>query len=712
MQKIQKTMKKHLLILTTFFTLTVAHGQTNVSGGTVSGTWTLAGSPYLIQGSIMVSNDSTLTIQPGVTVNFQGTYKLLVLGRLLAIGTTADTIIFTATNTTAGWRGIRFDNTSATNDTSKIFFCKLQYGMASGASPDNNGGGLYFNNISKAIIANSMITNCVGNDYGGGIYCSNSSPIIKYNTISNNKTLGISTTDHGGGIFITGSITPNVNNNIIANNSASNGGGFYIELGNPNIFNNTITNNSGSFAAGGIMCSSGNPLIFGNTISYNTCPNPNNQPDDGGGGIFCYTGSPVIKNNIISNNNSKNGGGIYNAYGSPVISFNTITDNQSNSGTGGAGILSASNATISYNTISNNASNSANGGGMYCKNNQTIVGNTITNNSASNGGGISFDGGIFSLTNNTIANNSAVKGGALYCENTSTPTFRNCIIYGNTASTSGAQVYLYDEPSDPNFYYCDVQGGTAAFDANGNFYTGTYQNNINANPLFVSPSGGSGTGFNGVTADWSLQSGSTCIDSGDPNGIYPTTDKAGNPRVSGCKIDMGAYEYQTSNSLSLTTSTTNPSTCLDSNGTATANVSGGTLPYTYLWSNGGTTSTITGIPNGSTYTVTITDAIGCFRFTSVFVSCTNGIQQLSSQNEFHIYPNPFSSSTTLQTDKFFKDATLTVYNLQGQTVKQIENLSGQTIIFYRDNLQSGLYFIRITQDNKVFSVDKLVITDN
>ena len=89
-----------------------------------------------------------------------------------------------------------------------------------------------------------------------------------------------------------------------------------------------------------------------------------------------------------------------------------------------------------------------------------------------------------------------------------------------------------------------------------------------------------------------------------------------------------------------------------------------------------------------------------------------GINEITQENLMSIFPNPFSTQTTLQTDKFFKDATLTVYNLYGQTVKQIDNLSGQTIIFHRDNLPSGLYLIRLIQDNKIITADKLVITDN
>lgn len=77
-----------------------------------------------------------------------------------------------------------------------------------------------------------------------------------------------------------------------------------------------------------------------------------------------------------------------------------------------------------------------------------------------------------------------------------------------------------------------------------------------------------------------------------------------------------------------------------------------------------------------------------------------------------IYPNPFSSQVTLQTKNMIKNATLTIYNLQGQAVKQICNLTGQTIIVHRDNLPSGQYFIRLVQDDKVIATDKLIITDN
>jgi hypothetical protein len=94
-----------------------------------------------------------------------------------------------------------------------------------------------------------------------------------------------------------------------------------------------------------------------------------------------------------------------------------------------------------------------------------------------------------------------------------------------------------------------------------------------------------------------------------------------------------------------------------------------------------------------------------------FGNATTGIIENNAKTNFTIFPNPFSSQTVLQTGNLFKDATLTVYNSFGQTVKQIDNLSGLTIIFHRDNLPSGLYFVRLTQANKILTTEKIIITD-
>jgi len=575
-------------------TITIA---TDIPAGYVSGTWTLAGSPYNVQGNIHIPNDSTLIIQPGVIVNFQGAYKLNVNGRILAVGTITDTISFTAANITEGWRGIRFINTSADNDTSKIMFCKFQYGKAMGPSHENDGGALCFNNFSKIIVSHSRISNCTTENEASGIYIYHSNPVITYNTVSFNTDTD---NNRGGGISIIQS-SPIISYNLISNNRARviEGGGINIDSGNPIITYNTISNNSSSYG-GGIKIFGGNAIINNNIISNNIASH--------GGGIYVQGGNPIISNNIISGNVASGGGGGIEAQANISIANNIIINNTASSG--GGIECDASSAVIKFNFICNNAAYSDGGGikNIECSASTDISNNVITNNSAGNGAGVIFCQASPTFTNNIIANNSAsVNGGALSCSEGS-PILRNCIIYGNTAATGGSQVFLYDEASDPNFYYCDVQGGAAAFDLNWNSYTGAYQNNIDTDPLFATPSGGSGTGYNGLTADWSLQYSSPCIDAGDPNGIYPSTDIAGNPRKNVCRIDIGAYEYQTGTpSFVVSLNNLQPILCNGAaTGEITTTVSGGTEPYTYHWSNEQTTPNVSGLVAGN-YTVTVSE---------------------------------------------------------------------------------------------------------
>jgi Right handed beta helix region/Secretion system C-terminal sorting domain len=456
--------------------------QTIVTGGNVSGTWTKAASPYLVQGSIQIPNGSTLTIEAGANIIFQGTYKLLINGRLLAIGTVTDSIIFQANNTTTGWRGIRFENTPLSNDSSILVNCILQNGITVGGSgtADTKGGALYFENFSKARISGCRISDNNSSDLGGAFFCLNSNLIISDNKINNNFG-GTS----GGGIACDGS-SPLVEGNIITNNQSQNGGGLFL-------FNNS------------------SPLISNNTISYNSV-------QGNGGGIRAVSGcAPIIRKNKI----------IYNK---------TTQD----FGSGGGIAVEQSNAVVEYNFICNNYSGSQ-GGGVVAGNG-TISNNVIANNKAKSiAGGIFFSSSPTEVINNTIVKNVSTNGGGIYCFNGASPSIYNTIIWDNAATSKGHQVFLAQENCDPNFYYCDIKGGPGDFELNNNFYTGIYQNNINTDPRFLAPSADTGDIYDGLLANWNLQSSSPCINSGKPTGIYPAVDIAGNQRVIGI-IDMGAYE--------------------------------------------------------------------------------------------------------------------------------------------------------------------------
>jgi hypothetical protein len=97
-------MKKLIALFILFFTAN-SFSQTNVSGGIYQNTtWTQAGSPYFVTGSIVVFPGKTLTIEPGCEVRFtaDNTFNtgnfiyLEIRGTLIALGTDANKIKFTS----------------------------------------------------------------------------------------------------------------------------------------------------------------------------------------------------------------------------------------------------------------------------------------------------------------------------------------------------------------------------------------------------------------------------------------------------------------------------------------------------------------------------------------------------------------------------------------------------------------------------------------
>ena len=93
-----------------FCVASAASAQTNQNGLIVSNrTWTAAGSPYIVTGSIVIGNNATLTIQPGVEVRFNSGFGITVgsqafgAGTLKAQGTAGSKILFRS-NTTALFR--------------------------------------------------------------------------------------------------------------------------------------------------------------------------------------------------------------------------------------------------------------------------------------------------------------------------------------------------------------------------------------------------------------------------------------------------------------------------------------------------------------------------------------------------------------------------------------------------------------------------------
>ena len=88
-------------------------------------------------------------------------------------------------------------------------------------------------------------------------------------------------------------------------------------------------------------------------------------------------------------------------------------------------------------------------------------------------------------------------------------------------------------------------------------------------------------------------------------GTYTVTASDDN----GCET-VASIEVEEPGILNPNTTSTSVTASGASDGTATANPTGGTGPFTYLWSNGETTATITNLPSAN-YTVVVTDTNGC-----------------------------------------------------------------------------------------------------
>jgi len=107
----------------------------NINTSSVSGHWTLSGSPYKVFNNIQIQSCDSLVIDPGVEVIFQGYYSLDVFGILKASGNSSGHILFHAKDTTGwanpmdtsgAWKGISWSPYTCTaTDHSAFKYCDI-----------------------------------------------------------------------------------------------------------------------------------------------------------------------------------------------------------------------------------------------------------------------------------------------------------------------------------------------------------------------------------------------------------------------------------------------------------------------------------------------------------------------------------------------------------------------------------------------------------
>ena len=106
---------RFLIIIISFVTISGIYA-TDVSGNITSNTtWSASNSPYNVTGDVGVPSGYTLTIEPDVTVNYLGDYKILVKGNIIINGTVQSHVIFNGNSSTGSEIMILFKSTDLSN---------------------------------------------------------------------------------------------------------------------------------------------------------------------------------------------------------------------------------------------------------------------------------------------------------------------------------------------------------------------------------------------------------------------------------------------------------------------------------------------------------------------------------------------------------------------------------------------------------------------
>jgi len=147
--------------------------------------------------------------------------------------------------------------------------------------------------------------------------------------------------------------------------------------------------------------------------------------------------------------------------------------------------------------------------------------------------------------------------------------------------------------------------------------------------------------------------------------------------------------------------------CTD--GTAMATVTGGRVPYTYLWTHSGQASaSVSGLSAGI-YELCVTDSEHCVKCENVeILDGTIGLEEIEYASSFYVFPNPFVGKTTfifsIKTTQYIR---LEIFDMKGAMLKSIidKDIPGGEHVFSFDagDLASGMYFYRFVSNERVKS---------
>jgi len=210
-------MKKFtLFIFVIFVSVKMVAAQSTIGGPIFNDTiLTKANSPYHVVSDILITIGVTVTLEPGVHLQFDDLKKMVVDGILHANGTPADSIFFEAYNPAAvgaTWWGISFSNTTipydSVNETGSIInYCSFKHG----GYQDGN----YSHNAVSIDAANYMLVmNSTFSDYMMGVSINGAGNKV-LNCVFKNH---VSSTNNYSGVTIYNAFGPRPNNPDVVRN--------------------------------------------------------------------------------------------------------------------------------------------------------------------------------------------------------------------------------------------------------------------------------------------------------------------------------------------------------------------------------------------------------------------------------------------------------------------------------------------------------------
>ena len=275
-----------------------------------------------------------------------------------------------------------------------------------------------------------------------------------------------------------------------------------------------------------------------------------NGAADNGAGIFCESSNVVVTNCFLFGNNASGEGG--GAAGGTFFNCAFISNSAASNGGGAAhGVLNSC-------RLAGNLADAAGGAFDCALSNCVVAGNTARqwqgggirqstaarcvisgNLAANNTGGGAYDS---TLINSLIISNQTPfdGGGANSC------TLKGCTVVRNVAQLGGGVSFCVS-------YDSVVFSNRATLSANSaNYSGGTFTNscftpqllglgnvvmgvgNTTANPQFA----------NALVGNFRLKNTSPCLNAGNNFYAVGSTDLDGRARIFGPRVDMGAYEFQ------------------------------------------------------------------------------------------------------------------------------------------------------------------------